>query len=166
MLLLGSGNLSVWRAPEVHLAPSDNPSTPQKRDSPAVMSNDIVSNLQRVRQLREHGRYADAVGELEELLKRFGRDVELAVELGETLFIQGYFGRATKVLEEHLAHCERRNNLTAAAGEIICYFARFFETSQFKESLHHAEKLYNGFSSGENSGVVNDATVRLFSSRS
>lgn len=124
------------------------------------MSNVTISSLQRVRQLREHGRYADAVGELEELLNRCGRDVEFTVELGETLFIQGHFGRAIKVLEEHSGHCGKQNNLTAAAGEIICHFARFFETGQFKESLHHVEEVYNRFSSSESFGIVTDATVR------
>jgi hypothetical protein len=149
-----AGNLAY------QMALSDDSSTLQK----GHMSDDLPSNLQRVRRLRERGRHADAVTELEELLRRFGRDVDLVVELGETLFIQGYFQRATRVFDEHLAYWDWRGNLTAAAGEIICGFARFFETSQFKESLHHAEKVYNSFISGEQSGVINNATVWLFSS--
>lgn len=140
------------------MASPEDTSAPQK----GLISDDLPSNLQRVRRLRERGRYADAVTELEELYHRFGRDSQLVVELGESLFLQGYFRRAVRVFEEHLIYWDWRRDLTAAAGEIICGLARFYETSQFKESLHHAEKVYNSFISGDQSEVINNATVWLF----
>lgn len=126
-----------------------------------AMSLDVAGNVQGARQLREHGQYADAIKHLERILGESVWDLDLAVELGETLLIQGYFGRATKILEDNLRHHVLPNNLTAIAGEIICCFARFFETSQFKESLRHVESLYHDFSSGGDSKVLNDATVRI-----
>jgi hypothetical protein len=81
------------------------------------------------------------------------------VELSETLFVTGFFGRAIEVLDKHLAHYDAQGNLTAAAGQLIHCFSRFFATSQFKESLSHAETVYNCFVSGPQSEVVNDATV-------
>jgi hypothetical protein len=127
------------------------------------MSNDASTNLQRVRELRSHGRYADVVSELEELIRTLGPDLKLAVELGETLFIQGYFGRSVEVLDKHLANHDAQDNLTAAAGQIICCFSRFFVTSQFKRSLRHADTVYDRFTSGRHCEIVSDDTVRLLS---
>jgi hypothetical protein len=127
------------------------------------MSNDVSPNIQRVRELRNHGRYADAVGDLEELIQRLGPDIRFVVELSETLFVQGFFGRVIEVLDEHLAHYDAQDNLTAASGQLIRCFSRFLATSQFKESLSQAETVYNCFASGPQSGVVNDATVRPLS---
>jgi hypothetical protein len=128
------------------------------------MSDDVSTNIQRVRDLRNHGRYADAAGDLEELIQRLGPDIRLVVELSETLLVQGLFGRVIEVLDEHLAHYDAQENLTAASGQLICCFSRFFATSQFKESLSYAETVYNGFVSHPQSEVVNDATVRPLSS--
>ena len=128
------------------------------------MSDDVSTSIQRVRELRNHGRYADAAGDLEGLIRRLGPDIRFVIELSETLFFSGFFGRAIEVLDEHLAHYHAQDNLTAAAGELIRCFSRFFATSQFKESLSHAETVYNTFVSGPQSEVVNDATVRALSS--
>jgi hypothetical protein len=128
------------------------------------MSDDVPTSIQRVRDLRTHGRYADATGDLEELIQRLGPDIRLVVELSETLFVQGFFGRVIEVLDEHLTHYNTEDNLTAASGQLIRCFARFFATSQFKESLSYAEAVYNCFVSSPQSEVVDDATVRHLSS--
>ena len=128
------------------------------------MSDDVSTSIQRVRELRIHGRYADAAGDLEELIQRLGPDIRLVVELGETLFVQGFFGQVIRVLDDHLADYDTQDNLTAESGQLIRCISRFFATSQFKESLSHAETVYNCFVSRPQSEVVNDATVRPLSS--
>lgn len=128
------------------------------------MSDDVSTSIQRVRELRNHGRYADAAGDLEGLIQRLGPDIRLVVDLSETLFVQGFFGRAIEVLDEHLAHYDAQDNLTAASGQLIRCFSRFFATGQFKESLSYAETVYSCFVSRPQSEVVNDATVRPLSS--
>ena len=131
------------------------------------MSDDVFISIQRVRDLRNHGQYADAVGDLEELIQRLGPDIRLVVELSETLFVQGFFGQVIEVLDAHLSHYDAEDNLPAASGQLIRCFARFFATSQFKESLSYAETVYNCFVSSPQSEVVNGATVRhLFSTHS
>jgi hypothetical protein len=128
------------------------------------MSDEVSTSILRVRELRNHGRHADAAGDLEELIQRLGPDIRLVVELSETLLVQGFVGQAVEVLDEHLAHYDAQDNLTAASGQLIRCFSRFFATSQFKESLGQAETVYNCFVSRPQSEVVNDATVRPFSS--
>jgi hypothetical protein len=76
-------------------------------------------------------RYVEAVSVLEASLRGHGLAVELAVELGETLFIQGYYNRAMAVLEENLVDSDALGSLNTSAGKLICCLARFFCTSQF-----------------------------------
>jgi hypothetical protein len=123
------------------------------------MNGDMPSILREGRRLREHGRYVEAVSVLEASLRGHGSDVELAVELGETLLIQGYYNRAVAVLEEHLADSDALSSPSTSAGKLICCFARVFCTGQFRESLHLADKIYGAFLSSKESENFNDATV-------
>jgi hypothetical protein len=123
------------------------------------MSGDMLTVLQDARRLRENGRYREAVNVLQDARRKFGRHVEL----GETLLIQGYFTLATKSLEEDLVYFDESNDLYAAAGNIIYCFASFYATGQFKEPLRRVEKIYRRYLSSTESGVMNDATVRLLS---
>ncbi|MCJ1306742.1 hypothetical protein MMC25_000385 [Agyrium rufum] len=131
-----------------------------------VVISDVVStSIQRVRELRNHGRYAEAASDLEEQIQRLGADIRLVIELSETLFIQGFFDRVIKVLDEqldeHLDACNSQDNLTAASGRLIRCLSHFLATSQFKESLSHVERVYEWFVSSPQSEVINDATVRI-----
>lgn len=127
------------------------------------MGDDVSASIQRARELRNHGRYVDAAGDLEELIHRLGPDIRLVVELSETLFVQGFFGRVIEVLDEHLVHYDGQDNPSVASGQLIRCFSCFLATSRFKESLSHAETVYNCFISSPQSEVVNDATVRHLS---
>jgi tetratricopeptide (TPR) repeat protein len=123
------------------------------------MNNNIGTVLREGRRLREHGRYAEAARVLEASLRAHGSDVELAVELGETLLIQGYYSRAMAVLEENLTDSEAPSSLTTSAGKLICCLARVFCTGQFRESLSLADNIYSAFLSSKDSENFNDATV-------
>lgn len=128
------------------------------------MSDEVSTSIQRTRVLRNHGRYADAAGDLEELIQRLGPDIRLVVELSETLFIQGFVRQAIEILDKHLPDYGPRDNLNIASGRLIRCLSSFFATSQFKESLSHAEMVYNCCVSRPESEVVNDATVWPLSS--
>lgn len=124
------------------------------------MADDVSSSIQEVRELRSRGLYSDAAGNLEESIQRLGPGVRLVVELSETLFVQGFYGRTLEVLDKYLTSYDARNDLTAASGEIIRCFSRFYLTSQFKESLSQIEPIYDEFVKGPKCEVVDDATVR------
>ena len=128
------------------------------------MTDDVATSIQRVRELRYHGLYADAAGKLEESIQGLGPDIRLVVELSETLLVQGFFRRTVEVLDKYLALYDAHSDLVAASGQLVRYFSRFYVTSQFKESLDQVESIYNDYIGGAQSEVVDDATVRpLFS---
>ena len=124
------------------------------------MNDRISDDIRRSREFRIHGQYADAICELEKLIEEFGPQIQLVVELGDILFAQGLFSRSIEVLEKHLAQYDPRKDVTAAAGEIILSFARFFATSQFKEHLSHAESIYGCFATSPDWETLDDAIVR------
>ena len=59
--------------------------------------------LEDIQQLRDHGRYQEAVGRLwSDAGKRVLNAAQLALELGQTLRSQGYWAEALKIWQEYL----------------------------------------------------------------
>ncbi len=125
------------------------------------MDSSINAVLERARSLRDLGRYSDAVQELEGSLETCDPNLELAVELGESLSVQGYFGRAVTLLERHMVHMEEVGNLYAISGILICCCARFRVTCQFQKSVRPVERSYQTFLSSQSSEIVCYESVSL-----
>jgi len=117
--------------------------------------------LHEARHLCEQGRYIEAATQLEAALETHSKNVELAVELGETLYTLGYYDRATKVLGDTMGHFDEFSNHTVAAGSVICCVARLCSTGQFQNSLLRVEEIYDAFRASEEPETVDDATVRF-----
>ncbi len=78
--------------------------------------------LQEARRLCDQGKYTEAARVLEAALDTDGNNIDLIVELGETLFTLGYYKRAAQVLGDGLDHSDELNNSTVAAGNDILRF--------------------------------------------
>ncbi len=115
--------------------------------------------LQEARRLCDQGKYTEAARVLEAALDTDGNNIDLIVELGETLFTLGYYKRAAQVLGDGLDHSDELNNSTVAAGIMIYYVSRVYSTCKFKDSLLRAEKIHKTFRNPNEAETVNDATV-------
>ncbi|KAI9891231.1 MAG: hypothetical protein M1814_002921 [Vezdaea aestivalis] len=122
--------------------------------------SDQISILRRARELRIHGRYADAVCFLEKALEKSSVP-ELAVELGETLLVQGYCARAIAVVDKFPIPSGPSNVLLAILARIIHSLAQTLVSKELLEPLRKAETAYALFLSSPLGGEVNDTTIRI-----
>ena len=115
--------------------------------------------VQEARQLCDQGKYPEAAGLLEAELEMDRNNIDLIVELGETLFTWGYHTRAAQILGDGLDHSEELKNPIVAAGLMIYYVSRVYSTCKFEDSLLRAEEIHITFRNSGEVESVNDATV-------
>lgn len=121
----------------------------------------MSGSIQKVKDLRIHGRYADATHCLQQLVQDETPDMRLVVELSDTLFVQGHFNQAIETLDRQTAQIDLLNDSIAVASIIIRGLSHFFATGQFLEKLHHVETAYDHFATSQQSKIINDITVKL-----
>lgn len=117
--------------------------------------------LEEGKRLRSLGFYSQAVMVFSRAAENPTRSLEVVFEFGETLLLQGHYGRSLEILDEALCSAKDIDTFLPAVRMLRC-FAAAMVTAKIKTCVTDAERIYNGLCKDEASAGSNHFRVSYY----
>jgi tetratricopeptide (TPR) repeat protein len=117
------------------------------------------TNVEEGKRLRSLGCYVEAVAIFSRAAESPTSRLEVIIELGETLLLQGYYNRALEILNKALCDAKATEDTFLPPAQLLRCCIAAVVTAKLKKCVEDAEQVYNGLGKVDFSGVPNHCKV-------
>lgn len=111
------------------------------------------------KRLQSLGFYGQAVAIFSQVAESHTGRLEVIVELGETLLLQGYYSRALETLDKALCVVKDTGDTFLPAAQMLRCCVAAIVTAKIRTYVDEAERIYNGLKKEEPSEVPDHCIV-------